>query len=110
MPGDTVRVEEFGEGGFDFVLCQDEDFGHCDGVEPALDPAPDSGKERRGANDLVRGQTCYGLTFGECIQIFDPVSLGSGRWRVHLLPACALSDSRIASSQLLIYPQCSFPG
>lgn len=50
--GDVLGVDEFSEGGLDFVGAEDEDFGDGDGVEPAFDPAPDCGEEDGRSDDL----------------------------------------------------------
>lgn len=49
---DTVWVEEFGEGRFDFVGGEDEDFGDCDWIEPSLYPTPYGWEEGRGSDNL----------------------------------------------------------
>lgn len=38
------------------MLGEDEDLVDGDGIEPALDPAPDSGEKGGCANDLMRGE------------------------------------------------------
>lgn len=50
--GDIVWVYVLREGGEYVGGREDENFGHGDGVKPALDPAPDGGEEDRCANDL----------------------------------------------------------
>ena len=49
--GDVPAVDEGLEGGQDLVVREDEDLGDGDGVEPALDPAPDGGEEEGRADD-----------------------------------------------------------
>lgn len=50
--GDVLDGDEGFQGGEDFGGGEDEDLGDGDGVEPALDPAPDGGEEARSADDL----------------------------------------------------------
>lgn len=50
--GNVLDGDEGFEGGEDFGGGEDEDLGDGDGIEPALDPAPDSGEEARSTNDL----------------------------------------------------------
>lgn len=53
--GDVFDGDEGFEGGQDFCGGENENLGDGYGVEPALDPAPDSGEEGGGANDLGIG-------------------------------------------------------
>lgn len=52
--GNVLDGDEGFQGGEDFGGGEDEDLGDGDGVEPALDPAPDGGEEARGADDLKK--------------------------------------------------------
>lgn len=50
--GDVFNVDEGGECRENLGLREDKDLGNGDGVEPALDPAPDGSEEGGCADDL----------------------------------------------------------
>lgn len=58
--GEAGGVHERGKDGLGFVGREDEDFGSGSWVEPALDPAPDSGEESRCSDNLPK--ISHGLT------------------------------------------------
>jgi hypothetical protein len=81
------------QGGFDLGCRQDEYFGDCDGVKPALDPAPYSREERGSTDNLVRYKlvnfTDYKEWKWDNIQRSDPLSLDNAPLQTHPSPANA---------------------
>lgn len=53
---DVFMVDVLRECGVNVLRGEDEDLRDGDGIKPALDPAPDGGKEARRSNDLRFGQ------------------------------------------------------
>lgn len=48
---DVLDVHELRQHWYNVVVAEDEDLGHGDGIEPALDPPPHSTEESGGADD-----------------------------------------------------------